>query len=257
MRTRGAHVKPQGTAGFFTLGVPPDQYDLPHPHLALPVILFLRRVLLRAFEKLRDRGFPLATESEDRVTEQLFNVLENDLRQTGEIGGFNATLYERVVRHAEVTNYNGQKLAKTPDLSFKLRNGGAERRPVISSHEALFVECKPVDAAHAAGSAYCDDGLIRFVNGDYAWAMQEAMMLAYVRNGRTIAKHLTPAMVASKRRSSLGIVRPLEVCSGLAAAPCAEAEAVHVTQHRRDFPWPDGKGLATDITVYHLWHRCS
>lgn len=174
------------TAGFFTLGVPPERYDLPHPRLGLPVILFLRRVLLRAFGKLRDRGLPLATDREDRVTERLFHVLENDLRQTGEVVGFNVTLYDRVVRHAEVTNYNGQKLAKTPDLSFKLRSPGAEPRAVVSSHDALFVECKPVDADHSAGSAYCDDGLIRFVNGDYAWAMQEAMMLAYVRDGRTI-----------------------------------------------------------------------
>ena len=74
-------------AGFFTLGVPPERYDLPHPRLGLPVILFLRRVLLRAFEKLRDRGLPLATDREDRVTERLFNVLENDLRQTGEVAG--------------------------------------------------------------------------------------------------------------------------------------------------------------------------
>ncbi len=246
----------QVTTGFFTLGVRPDQYDLPHPRLGLPVILFLRRVLLRAFEKLRDRGFPLATEREDRVTEQLFNVLENDLRQTGEIGGFNSTFYERVVRHAEVTNYNGQKIAKTPDLSFKLRHAGVEPRAVVSSHDALFVECKPVDADHSAGSAYCDDGLIRFVNGDYAWAMQEAMMLAYVRDGRSIAGHLIPAMASSARKLSLGTVQPIRKCHELATAACSEAEAVHVSQHRRGFSWPDGKGPATDITVYHLWHRC-
>ena len=246
-----------GTNGFFTLGVHSDQYDLPHPRLGLPVILVLRRVLLKAFEKLRDRGFPLATEREDRVTEQLFNVLENDLRQTGEIDGFNSTLYDRVVRHAEVTNYSGKKLAKTPDLSFKLRYAEVEPRPVVSTHDALFVECKPVDAAHAAGSAYCDDGLIRFVNGDYAWAMQDAMMLAYVRNGRTIAGHLTPAMAESTRKSSLGVAQPLQLCPGLAAAACADAEAVYLTKHHRIFPWPDGKGSATDITVYHLWHRCS
>jgi hypothetical protein len=35
-------------------------------------------------------------------------------------------------------------------------------------------------------------GLIRFVRGDYAWAMQEVMMLAFARNGRMIAKHLIP-----------------------------------------------------------------
>ncbi len=247
----------EGTSGFFTLGVGPDQYHLPHPRVSLPVILFLRRVLLRAFEKLRAGDFPLITEREDRVTEQLFNVLENDLRQTGEIVGFNSTFYERVVRHAQVTNYNGQRLAKTPDLSFKLRYPGAEPRPVVSAHDALFVECKPVDANHPAGSAYCDDGLIRFVNGDYAWAMQDAMMLAYVRDGRTITGHLAPAMADSTRKTSLEIVKPLQLCPGLTAAASADAEAVYFTKHLRTFPWPDGKGPATEITVYHLWHRCS
>jgi hypothetical protein len=250
-------VSGPGTIGFFTLGVRPDQYHLPHPRLGLPVILLLRRVLLRAFSKLRDQGFPLATALEDRVTEQLLHVIENDLRQTGEIAGFNSVFYERVVRHAPVTNYSGEKLAKAPDLSFKLRDSSTERRPVISSHDALFVECKPVDPGHAAGGAYCDDGLVRFVNGDYAWAMQEAVMLAYARNGRTIAKHLMPAMCTSKRSASLGVVLPPQVCADVRGEPCADAEPVHVSQHRRNFLWPDGKGRANDIIVYHLWHRCS
>ena len=249
-------MKATGTDGFFTLGVRSDQYSLPHPRLGLPVILLLRRVMLRAFEKLRDRGFPFATEREDRITEQLFNVLENDLRQTGEVSGFNSIFYDRVVRHAEVTNFNGQKLAKTPDLSFKLRHGETEMRAVLSSHDALFVECKPVDAGHAAGSAYCDDGLVRFVNGDYAWAMEDAMMLAYVRNGRNIAGHLVPAMAASTRKLSLAVVHELQPCAEAGAAACAEAEAVYLSKHRRGFRWPDSKGPATDITVFHLWHRC-
>ena len=49
----------QGT-GFFTLGVSPDRYHLPHPPLGFPVILLIRRVLLRAFEILREQSFPLA-----------------------------------------------------------------------------------------------------------------------------------------------------------------------------------------------------
>ena len=32
------------TVGFFTLGVPPERYHLPHPRLGLPVILLIRRV---------------------------------------------------------------------------------------------------------------------------------------------------------------------------------------------------------------------
>lgn len=242
--------------GQFTHGVAPGRYRLPHPRIKFPAILLVRRVLMCAFEKLRARGFPLAQSREDRVTEQLFNVVENDLRQTGEIEGFNPTFYERVVRHGQVTNYNGEKLGKTPDLSFKLRHVEDEPRPVLSSHDALFIECKPVDAEHPAGSAYCDDGLIRFVNGDYAWAMQQGVMLAYARDGRTIAGNLIPAMGEANRKTTLATVKPPKPSLAATAAACAQAEAVHISQHRRGFPWPHGKGTASDITIYHLWHRC-
>ena len=43
-------------AGFFTLGVPAERYHLPHPRLGLPVLLLIRRVVLRAFELLRNRA---------------------------------------------------------------------------------------------------------------------------------------------------------------------------------------------------------
>ena len=48
------------TAGFFTLGVPAERYHLPHPRLGLPVLLLIRRVVLRAFELLREQPFDLA-----------------------------------------------------------------------------------------------------------------------------------------------------------------------------------------------------
>ena len=54
------------TAGFFTLGVPAERYHLPHPRLGLPVLLLIRRVVLRAFELLREQQFNLAAAQEDR-----------------------------------------------------------------------------------------------------------------------------------------------------------------------------------------------
>lgn len=146
-------------------------------------------------------------------------------------------------------------MTKAPDLFFKLRDDAIEPRPVLSEFEGLFIEAKPVDSKHPVGSKYCDDGLIRFVRGDYAWAMQEAMMLAYARDGRNIVGHLIPAMTETSRMSSLATIHLPHVSSATVA--CTEAEAIHISQHRRAFFWPDGKGLATDITVYHLWHRCS
>ena len=70
------------TAGFFTLGVPPEPWHLPHPRLGLPVVLLIRRVLLRAFELLREQGYPVATANEDPVTKELRSIIENRLRQS-------------------------------------------------------------------------------------------------------------------------------------------------------------------------------
>lgn len=250
-------MRTANTAGFFTLGVPPERYHLPHPRLGLPVILLIRRVLLRAFELLREQKYNLAAATEDQVTAALRSTIENDLRQSGEVSGFNKRQFETVIRQGQWANYDGTRLTKAPDIFFKLRDDESEPRPVLSEFEGLFIEAKPVDSTHPVGSKYCDDGLIRFVRGDYAWAMQEAMMLAYARDGRTIARHLIPAMTKAARKTSLATIQVAEACLATAAAACAEAEALHVSQHRRDFQWPHGKGPATNISVYHLWHRCS
>jgi hypothetical protein len=244
------------TAGFFTFGVPPDAYDLPHPPLGLPVILLIRRVLLRAFELVREENINLAEAIEDEVTAALRSVIENNLRERGSIAGFNKRTFDSVIRQGQWSNYNGAVLAKTPDLCFRLRDDSHEPRRIIPEFDALFIECKPVDVTHPAGGKYCDDGLIRFIRGDYAWAMTEGMMLAYARNGRTIANHLIAAMSEEPRMALLATDQLPQPCAIPAAAACAMAEAVHTSRHRRPFPWRDGKGAATDICIYHLWHKC-
>lgn len=243
-------------SGLFTLGVSPERYHLPHPRLGLPVILLVRKVILRSIEILRDEKFQLAAASEDDVTAAIKTVIENNLRQSGSVAGFNRRTYDTVVRQSQVANFDGTRLTKTPDLCFKLRNDEGERSTVLSEHDALFIECKPVDDSHYAGSDYCDDGLCRFVRGDYAWAMQEAMMLAYARNGRNIAKHLVPAMSEPARLASLQTDQlPKEITTAGATAT-KFAEIVHVSRHRRDFPWSHGKGQATPIDVFHVWCQC-
>ena len=244
-------------AGFFTLGVEPDAYTLPHPRLGLPVILLIRRVLCRAFELLREQEFNLAAAREDEVTTALRSVIANDLYKTGSVRGFNHHNYESVVRQAQFANYNGTHHSQAPDLCFKLRYGDFRTRMTAPEHDALFVECKPVDSSHYAGSNYCDDGLNRFVEGQYAWAMQEGMMLAYARDGRTIPGHLIPAMSEPNRMMALATVQLPQPCAAPNASSGYQAESIHISKHRRDFEWLDGKGPATDITIYHLWHDCS
>jgi hypothetical protein len=242
--------------GLFTLGVPPEGYQLPHPRLELPVILLVRRVILRAFQILCERGYSLATKKEDEITAALRGIIENDLRQKGSIKGFSSRTYDTVLRQSQVENHDLTKLTKAPDLCFKLRNDEEEPRPVVSAHDALFVECKPVDKAHAAGGKYCDDGLSRFVDGDYAWAMEEGLMLGYTRDGRTIEKFLIPAMRAATRVDRLKTVELPHPVGHPGAIEEGNSEALHVSRHRREFVWVGDKGPATDIFIYHSWHNC-
>jgi hypothetical protein len=244
------------TAGFFTLGVPAERYHLPHPHLSLPVLLLIRRMLLRAFELLRAQNFNLADAKEDEVTAALRRTIENNLRQTGEVPGFDKRKFETVIRQGQWANYDGKSLTKAPDLFFKLRDDESEPRLVLSEHDGLFIETKPVDATHTVGSKYCDDGLIRFVRGDYAWAMQEAMMLAYARSDRTIKRFLLPAMPEARRMSTLQTQQlPTRLTMEMAGSTPA-AEAVYLSRHERTFQWPDSKGQATPIDIFHVWCVC-
>lgn len=240
----------------FAFGVPPGRYRLPHPRLGLPVILLIRWVVLRAFELLRERGYLLPVKTEDEITAALRSIVENDLRQTGAVKGFNRRTFETVARQAQVSNHDFTKRAKAPDLCFRLNDYEREPQPILSEHNALFVECKPVGKAHPVGSKYCDDGVCRFVDGDYAWAMEEALMFGYVRHGRTITRFLIPAMKEPRRLERLKtseLPRPIE---DLHTVICGNVETLYVSRHRREFSWPDGNGAATDIFIYHSWHDC-
>jgi hypothetical protein len=242
--------------GFFT-GVSPDRYRLPHRRLGLPVILLIRRVLCAAFEILREQGLRLGEAEEDDLTAWLRSVIENDLRGSGRINGFSKSTFECVARQGQVANYDGTRRAKAPDLCFKLRDEQIEPYTALSEFDALFVECKPVDRTHSAGSKYCDGGVARFVDGDYAWAMQEGMMLGYVRHGRSVAAHLVPAMKAGNRMAALCTERLPEEVPGEYTKESIMAGPVYVSIHRRNFEWLHGKGRATELTLYHLWIECN
>jgi len=237
-------------SGFFTEGI---RFELPHPPINARLIVIAHAVVERGLELLRSdppEGFDLRTAEEDAITHQLQLVIENRLRRSHEVRGFDRRNFGRVWREPKVANFDGKHPDKMPDLVFDLKR---DSLTILGTQDGLFVECKPVDGAHAAGEHYCDKGLRRFVNGDYAWTMQEAMMVAYVRDGRSIAKSLLPALVP--RRVALKILAdPTPVGGGRVSN---KAEILHASTHARGFPWPAGCGSACDIRIFHSWHSCA
>jgi hypothetical protein len=120
----------------------------------------------------------------------------------------------------------------------------------MNTQHGLFIECKPVDRDHPAGSAYCDAGLIRFVRGDYAWAMQNAMMIGYAREGYSLNPKLSEALASNRKV-------PIPLCSGLEGCPrtsaSAFAEQVVISKHQRTFTYVETNLPAGIIVIRHLW----
>jgi hypothetical protein len=240
-------------SSFFTRR-PAASFTVPHSPLGERWLLVAHAAVTEAFIIIRERGFDLRNAGENAITNQLEGVLRNDLLNRGTVEGFDRQFFGPVTRGSEVENYNGEKISKKPDLVFHLQRENAlwDQR-----QDAIFAECKPVDRDHTLSANYCAVGtdrvgVERFVIGDYAWAMHEAMMIGYVRGDFRIHPDLATSLVDSKRHELLGSPTiPL-------ALFCARdgTEPLHQTRHLRRFKWKQTGQLATSIMFYHSWHDC-
>lgn len=223
--------------GFFTQDI---EFTLPHPPIPQRTILLLCKVIRKAWQLLVENpptGFILHAEKEDAVTQMLVEIIENRLRKNGDVDGFDSARFGRVVREPKITNYDKKHLDKMPDIFFDLKR---EKAPVLSDQDGLFVECKPIDGDHPLFSCYCQKGLIRFVNGDYAWAMQDAMMVGYLTGNYSFVK--------------LGSVLDKNESSNLKTNNHSEiVPSIYRSIHDREFEWQGNSGHACQISVSHLW----
>lgn len=224
--------------GFFTQDI---EFTLPHPPIPQRTILLLCKVIRRAWQLLSESpptGFILHAEKEDTITQMLVEIIENCLRKNGDVDGFDSARFGRVVREPKITNYDKKHPDKMPDIFFDLKR---EKAPVLSDQDGLFVECKPIDGDHPLFSCYCQNGLIRFVNGDYAWAMQDALMVGYVSGNYSFDK-LTSVLDD-----------PKNVDMKTQTHSKADNYSIYHSSHDREFEWLESRGEACPISVSHLW----
>lgn len=225
--------------GFFIQGV---EFDLPHPPIPKRIILLLCSVIEKAWQLLVEKppdGFSPKKADEDTITQLLVEIIENRLRKKGEVAGFDFVRFGKVFRAPKITNFNKKHPDKMPDIFFDLKR---DRLPIISDQDGLFVECKPINSKHPILSSYCNMGLIRFVNGDYAWAMQDALMVGYV-NGRYSFNKLASVLNNGTKSEALNTASHSE----------NDVNISYRSNHKRAFNWPEGRGQACSISVTHLW----
>lgn len=229
-----------------------DGILLPHPPLSLRSHLVVEAAICVAWELMTNHGrkdFDLLTADEDTVTLELYERLYDEVFTKGMVAGFDSEVFASVHREPKVRNFNRLKPDKMPDLLVEFIDRPAG---VMNSQYGLFIECKPVDRKHPAGSAYCDEGLIRFVRGDYAWAMQSAMMVGYAREGYSLVPKLSEALISNRKE-------PIPTSSELESCPCtratAFAEQVAISKHQRTFNYIENNSTAGIIVIRHLWLR--
>lgn len=241
------------TSSFFTR-VPP-RFSVPHDRIGIRWVLVAHLAIVRAFEIIREEDWPLGSRLENDVTVKLENVLNNLVLNRGEVMGFDKGFFGKV-RRVEIVNHDGTKKSKKPDLCFDLQR--EDRTDWDQLQDALFAECKPVDKKHRLDNHYCAvekdcTGIERFVIGDYAWAMEEALMIGYVRDGFSIQPHLRESLKSDSKKIKLGTPSPLRAIE--AKDSKGGVSTVYHSDHKRAFVWRDGRP-ATPITLYHSWHDC-
>jgi hypothetical protein len=221
--------------GFFSKGVKPS---FPHPPVSVAVILIIEKAIKYAWKKLKENppnDFNLSNSKEDNITVELQEKLE-ELRASEDIDGFNAQRFETVNRGANFKNYNGKSINKQPDLIIKLDG-------IFGLQNGIFIECKPIGFKHSIKTKYCDQGIKRFIKGDYAWAMPFAMMVGYVKGDYSIIPKLYN--ILNKHREAY-YTKKLPY-------PCKETEKVYITEHKRAWMYPQTGKNAKNISIRHLW----
>ena len=194
--------------------------------------------LRQAFEDVRLRAAATVLMGDEAEVTALMQARLNRLIREDRLWG-QLVLY--VGRGTESISFDGSHLEKRPDLSIIL--SGRERR------FPLVAEAKVLDAAASKTAAqYCEYGIRRLVEGEYAWASREAFMIGYVRDGSSINPTLGGFLAIRSHRQRYR-VEALPVAVGAGSSDLA------YTRHGRDFvyggrPVPSSPG---PISIWHLW----
>jgi len=180
---------------------------------------------------------------EDRYTDALCEILTYWLHEPDDlVEGFTSDVFEEVNRGANLSNYNQSVINKQPDLVIRLANA-----PLVNARRyvGIFVEAKIVSAKKGL-SLYTKDGVARFVRGDYAWAMQDSLMIAYQKTPHRALKTLDAKL---KKEVTLFAAHKDGIyleASGLPTPVSAKST------HHRQWTYSAG-GQPGVIRIWHLW----
>jgi hypothetical protein len=229
--------------GFLATG--PTAGQLPYPMMPLSAQRVVRTALRYAWNTVQSRAeeHGLRSATEPQITTVLQFALNELLDDDNEpVPGFSSNYFEAVERGAEMVNYSGLKLEKRPDLRFRMQ--GRIQLVHDRTNYGLIVECKLLDAAHPL-RLYAANGVLRFVKGDYAWAMPHGMMLAYVRSGTPTQEDLITFLKNGSVEYS--------VVDAFNGSPQEDGEEFVRSVHERSWQYPSSASSPGPIELIHVW----
>lgn len=235
------------TVGFLSTRALETQGNYRLPPFGTLQIKAVERALRMAWKELRASpavyGVQLATDNEIAISEGLLRVVDL-LRDQGSIRAFTKD-FETPHSDGSLRNYNGKKLGKRPDLSFKLKVNPAPG--IHGLQHRLFVESKVLNGGEQNVGKYCSDGVARYIVGDYAWGMPHAIMLGYVKK----PSYVLPASLDRYLNKNKGTY----AVKGGSAVKCTyttELPSAFHTTHGRPWVFEDGTSPG-NIQLIHLW----
>ena len=200
------------------------------------------RILLT---EVADGQFSICNAHEDVITERLYMILGSlHACESEVVKGF--ALFETPIREGNLRNQQGDRLDCQPDLTFRPLRGKISTKNSVTT--GIFVECKPIDSQHPVGSVYCKEGISRFIKGDYAWAVDRAIMLAYVRNICELPDGLSYVLEKEPEKKNYKFVQKL-----VPLGKTSEGDAIYCTVHDRTLPISPSTIKTALVTLHHLW----
>lgn len=226
----------------------------PYEPLSPPKLRAIEQAIRYAWEDLNAAPQPhgianLLDAGEVAISEALLRILA--AMQTAEeppVPAFTKE-FQTPAPDGSLRNYNGEALSKRPDFCFRPKVNPRPGKNAL--YYAFFVEAKLVDQTGSV-KPYVREGLIKFLKGDYAWAMPHAMMLAYLQQTKqALPKALVRYFSRLGNAEEFCLKSTVRLCTATRQLPRA-----HETVHRRtwNYPPPDNRSPG-DIEIIHLWLR--
>ena len=171
------------------------------------------KVILNAVVKAARRAWlPIAEEEracrhgEGRNEVQLNAemAIEMDaLRRLNLVRDFTADIFETPIADAPTRNFSGERIGTRPDITIRLRS----LRPALANPmvDAVFIECKCLRESQNLGP-YFKDGMRRFIDGDYGWAVQQAIMVGYLETGQVLPEDLEKRLMRNGQDTEMNLV---------------------------------------------------